>query len=97
VAPNLVLRLFVYRLAPHSGWPRVILIRDEIFTKAGGYVLGNFLTSVIAGIGAYVWLIIFGVPHPVIVGMVGALVVIPAAAAVRLFLQEVAFRRLDTS
>jgi hypothetical protein len=36
-----------YRLVPHSRRARVILIGDEIFTKVGGYVLGNFLTSVI--------------------------------------------------
>jgi predicted PurR-regulated permease PerM len=170
------IRLFVYRLAPHSRRPRVILMGDEIFTKVGGYVLGNFLTSVIAGIGTYIWLVIFGVPYPVLLGMMvalfdlvpvigayaggavvslvalavslpvavatlgfytgyklaedyfivprvmgravqvpavvslvavliggalmgiaGALVAIPAAAAIRLFLQEVVFRRLDTS
>ncbi len=170
------IRLFAYRLAPHSRRTRVILIGDEIFTKVGGYVLGNFLTSAIAGIGTYVWLVIFGVPYPVLLalmvalfdlipvigayiggavvslvaltvslpvavatlgfyvgyklaedylivpkvmgrtvqvpavvslvavllggalmGIVGALVAIPAAAAIRLFLQEVVFRRLDTS
>jgi predicted PurR-regulated permease PerM len=170
------IRLFAYRLAPHSRRTRVILIGDEIFTKVGGYVLGNFLTSVIAGIGTYVWLVIFGVPYPVLLaltvalfdlipvigayvggavvslvaltvslpvavatlcfyvgyklaedyfivprvmgrtvqvpavvslvavliggtlmGIIGALVAIPAAAALRLFLQEVVFRRLDTS
>jgi predicted PurR-regulated permease PerM len=142
----------------------------------GGYVLGNFLTSVIAGVGTYIWLLIFGVPYPILLsmlvalldlipvigstvggaivslvaltvslpvavatlgfyiayrlaedylivprimgrtvqvpavvslvavliggtlmGIVGALVAIPAAAAIRLFLQEVVFRRLDTS
>jgi predicted PurR-regulated permease PerM len=170
------IRLFAYRLAPHSRRTRVILIGDEIFTKVGGYVLGNFLTSVIAGIGTYIWLVIFGVPYPVLLaltvalfdlipvigayiggavvslvaltvslpvavatlcfyvgyklaedyfivprvmgrtvqvpavvslvavllggtlmGIIGALVAIPAAAALRLFLQEVVFRRLDTS
>jgi predicted PurR-regulated permease PerM len=170
------IRLFAYRLAPHSRRTRVILIGDEIFTKVGGYVLGNFLTSVIAGLGTYVWLLIFGVPYPILLaltvalfdlipvigayiggavvslvaltvslpvavatlgfytgyklaedyfivprvmgrtvqvpgvvslvavliggtllGIIGALVAIPAAAAVRLFLQEVVFRRLDTS
>ena len=169
------IRLFAYRLAPHSRRTRVILIGDEIFTKVGGYVLGNFLTSVIAGVGTYIWLLIFGVPYPILLamlvalldlipvigstvggaivtlvaltvslpvaiatlgfyigyrlaedylivprimgrtvqvpavvslvsvligatlmGIVGALVAIPAAAAVRLFLQEVVFRRLDT-
>src|ERR1700728_431587 len=169
------IRLFAYRLAPHSRRTRVILIGDEIFTKVGGFVLGNVLTSVIAGIGTYIWLLIFGVPYPILLalrvaifdlipvigayvggavvslvaltvslpvavatlgfyvayklaedyfivprvmgktvqvpavvslvavliggtllGIVGALVPIPAAAAVRLFLQEVVFRRLDT-
>ena len=169
------IRLFAYRLAPHSRRTRVILIGDEIFTKVGGYVLGNFLTSAIAGVGTYIWLLIFGVPYPILLallvalldlipvigstiggaivslvaltvslpvaiatlgfytgyrlaedylivprimgrtvqvpavvslvsvliggalmGIVGALVAIPAAAAIRLFLQEVVFRRLDT-
>jgi predicted PurR-regulated permease PerM len=170
------IRLFAYRLAPHSRRTRVILIGDEIFTKVGGFVLGNVLTSVIAGIGTYIWLLVFGVPYPILLalmvaifdlipvigayvggavvslvaltvslpvavatlgfyvgyklaedyfivprvmgktvqvpavvslvavliggtllGIIGALVAIPAAAAIRLFLQEVVFRRLDTS
>jgi predicted PurR-regulated permease PerM len=170
------IKLFVYRLAPHSRRTRVILIGDEIFTKVGGYVMGNFLTSVIAGLGTYVWMLIFGVPYPVLLallvalldlipvigsaiggaivslvaltvsvpvaiatlgfyigyrlaedyllvprimgravqvpavvsvvavlvggalmGVIGALVAIPAAAALRLLLHEVTFRRLDTS
>ena len=32
-----------------------------------------------------------------LLGIIVALVAIPAAAAIRLFLQEVVFRRLDTS
>jgi predicted PurR-regulated permease PerM len=170
------IKLFAYRLAPQSRRPRVILIGDEIFTKVGGYVLGDFLTSVVAGVGTYIWLLIFGVRYPVLLallvalldlipvigstiggaivslvaltvslpvgiatacfyvgyrlaedyllvprvmgrtvqvpavvtvvavlvggalmGIVGALVAIPAAAALRLLLHEVAFRRLDTS
>jgi hypothetical protein len=38
------IRLFAFRLAPHSRSTRVILIGDEIFTEVGGHVL----TSVIA-------------------------------------------------
>lgn len=170
------IKLFAYRLAPQSRRTRVILIGDEIFTKVGGYVLGNFLTSAIAGIGTYIWMLAFGVPYPVLLallvalldlipvigstiggaivtlvaltvslpvaiatlcfyigyrlaedyllvprvmgrtvqvpavvsvlavliggalmGIIGALVAIPAAAALRLLLQEVAFRRLDVS
>jgi predicted PurR-regulated permease PerM len=170
------IKLFVYRLAPQSRRARVILIGDEIFTKVGGYVLGNFLTSAIAGVGTYVWLLAFGVPYPLLLsllvalldlipvigstiggaavslvaltvsfpialatlgfyiayrlaedylivprimgrtvdvpavvtvvavliggalmGIIGALVAIPAAAALRLLLHEVTFRRLDAS
>ena len=170
------IRRFAYRLAPHSRRARVILIGDEIFTKVGGYVLGNFLTSVVAGLGTYAWMLAFGVPYPVLLallvalldlipvigstiggaivtlvalavslpvalgtlafyigyrlaedyllvpriigrtvqvpgvvsvvavlaggalmGIIGALVAIPAAAALRLLLHEVAFHRLDSS
>ncbi len=170
------IKLLAYRLAPHSRRARVILIGDEIFAKVGGFVLGNFVTSVIAGLGTYIWLVIFGVPYPILLGLlvafldlipvigstiggaivtlvaltvslpvaiatlgfyiayrlaedylvvprvmgktvqvpgavsvvavliggalmgiVGALVAIPAAAALRLFLQEVVFHRLDDS
>jgi predicted PurR-regulated permease PerM len=170
------IRLFAYRLAPRSRRTRVILIGDEIFTKVGGYVLGNFLTSAIAGLGTYFWLLAFGIPYPILLalmvalldlipvigstvggaivslvaltvslpvalatlafyvayrlaedyllvprimgrtvkvpavvsvvavlmggalmGIIGALVAIPVAAALRLLLDEVVFRRLDTS
>jgi predicted PurR-regulated permease PerM len=42
-------------------------------TKAGGYVLGNFITSVIAGLGTYFWLLAFGIPYPLLLGMFVAL------------------------
>ena len=67
------IKLFLYRLAPHSRRPRVILIGDEIFTKVGGYLLGNVLTSLIAGIGTYLWMIVFGIPYPALLGLLVAL------------------------
>jgi predicted PurR-regulated permease PerM len=67
------IKMFAYRLAPQSRRARVILIGDEIFTKVGGYVLGNFLTSVIAGAGTYIWLLVFNVPYPVLLGLLVAL------------------------
>ena len=67
------IKLFLYRLAPHSRRSRVILIGDEIFVKVGGYMLGNFLTSLIAGIGTWAWLQIFGVPYPLLLGLLVAL------------------------
>jgi predicted PurR-regulated permease PerM len=170
------IKLFAYRLAPHSRRSRVILLGDEIFTKVGGFVLGNVVTSVIAGLGTYLWMLAFGIPYPILLGsfvaimdlipvigstvggavvslvaltvslpvaiatlafyiayrlaedyllvprimgsavkvpavvsvvavlvggtlmgIIGALVAIPVAAALRLLLHEVAFRRLDRS
>ena len=67
------IKLFVYRLAPQSRRTRTILIGDEIFTKVGGYVMGNVLTSVVAGLGTYVWMLIFSIPYPVLLGLLVAL------------------------
>lgn len=168
------IKLFAYRLAPQSRRTRVILIGDEIAAKIGGFLLGNFVTSAVAGVGTYIWMLIFGVPYPILLallvalldlvpvisstiggtivtlialtvslpiaiatagfyvayrlaedyllvprvmgravqipgvisilallvggalmGIIGALVAIPAAAAIRLLLNEIAFRRLD--
>jgi predicted PurR-regulated permease PerM len=170
------IKLFLYRLAPRSRRTRVILIGDEIFTKVGGYLLGNVLTSVVAGAGTYFWMLAFGIPYPALLallvalldlipvigstigglvvtavaltvslpvagftlafyvayrlaedyllvprimgrtvevpaavtvvavligaallGLVGALVAIPAAAAIRLLLREITFRRMDSA
>jgi predicted PurR-regulated permease PerM len=66
-------KLFIYRLAPRSRRPRVILIGDEIFTKVGGYLLGNFLTSLVAGVGTYLWMLAFGIPYPALLGLMVAL------------------------
>src|ERR1019366_9523284 len=70
------IKLFLYRLAPHSRRSRVILIGDEIFVKVGGYMLGNFLTSLIAGAGTWAWLQIFGVPYPLLVALLDLIPVI---------------------
>ncbi len=63
------IKLFAYRLAPHSRRTRVILIGDEIFAKVGGFVLGNFLTSIVAGLGTYLWMLAFGLPYPILLGL----------------------------
>jgi predicted PurR-regulated permease PerM len=62
-------KLFFYRLVPQSRRPRVILIGDEIFTKVGGFVLGNLITSFIAGAGTYVWMLAWGIPYPLLLGL----------------------------
>ena len=67
------IKLFFYRLAPHSRRARVILLGDEIFTKVGGFVLGNVVTSVVAGLGTYLWMLAFGIPYPILLGLFVAL------------------------
>jgi len=62
-------KLFLYRMVPHSRRPRAILIGDEIFTKVGGYVLGNVITSFIAGFGTFLWMLVFGIPYPALLGL----------------------------
>ncbi|MGW4487830.1 hypothetical protein ACWEOE_28780 [Amycolatopsis sp. NPDC004368] len=89
----------------------MILICAAVFTKVGAYLLGNFIVSLIAGTLAFVWLCASAVPYPLVLatlvtvlavllgftllGVVGALVAVPAAAAALLLLKEVAFTRLD--
>jgi len=63
------IRRIIYRLTPASRRPRVILIGDEVATKVGWYVLGNLVTSLIAGVTTLVWLLAFGVPYPVVLAL----------------------------
>src|ERR1700755_2144682 len=67
------IRTTLYRLVPHSRRPRVILIGDEVFAKVGAYVLGNVLISVIAGAATFIWLAVFDVPYPLLLGIFVAL------------------------
>jgi predicted PurR-regulated permease PerM len=63
----------LYQLAPRSRRPRMVLLTDEIMTRIGGYVLGNLLTSFIAGFGTWAWAMIFGIPYAFLLGFLVAL------------------------
>jgi len=67
------LKRTVYRLVPRSRRARVGLITDEVLRRVGGYVLGNLFTSLVAGVGTVIWLEIFRVPYPVLLGLFVAL------------------------
>jgi predicted PurR-regulated permease PerM len=67
------IKLFAYRMVPHSRRTRVILIGDEILAKVGGYVLGNLLTSLIAGLGTFLWMLALGIPYPLLLGLLVAI------------------------
>ncbi len=76
------IRRGMYRLVPHSRRPRVILIGDEVLAKVGAYVLGNVAISVIAGTLTLIWLLIFGVPFPLLLAILVALLdVVPVIGA----------------
>ena len=56
-------------LVPASRRERVRLLIEEVFGRVGGFVLGNVITSVVAGVGTTVWLTIFGVPYSFLLGL----------------------------
>ncbi|MGW1678287.1 AI-2E family transporter [Saccharopolyspora sp. NPDC002376] len=67
------IRRALYRLVPADRRPRAILIGNQIFDQTGAYLLGNLITSLIAGTAAFVWLVIFGVPFPLLLAVLVAL------------------------
>jgi len=60
-------------LVPGSRRERVRLLTDEVFDRVGGYMLGNLLTSLVSGVLTFVWLVAFGVPYPLLLGLFVAL------------------------
>jgi predicted PurR-regulated permease PerM len=64
----------LYQLAPLSRRPRMVLLTDEILNRVGGYVLGNLLTSLVAGVGTYAWAMIFGIPYALFLALFVALI-----------------------
>ncbi|MGH8988344.1 MAG: AI-2E family transporter [Acidimicrobiales bacterium] len=60
-------------LVPRSRRERTSLITDEVFVRVGGFMLGNLLTSLVSGVGTYIWLEAFGVPYALLLALVVAL------------------------
>ena len=63
----------IYQLAPRSRRPRMVLLTDEMFSRVGGYVLGNLMTSFIAGFSTWAWAMVFGIPYALLLGVLVAL------------------------
>ena len=71
-----------YRLVPRSRRSRFALLSDEILARIGSYLLGNLATSFIAGLVAYIYFRLAGVPYPLPLAMLVALVdMIPLVGA----------------
>ncbi|WP_261986013.1 AI-2E family transporter [Microbispora sp. CSR-4] len=52
-----------YRFVPRSRRTRVRLLGDEIINQIGGYVAGNLIISLIAGVVTYLFLAMLNVPY----------------------------------
>ena len=61
-----------YRLAPRHRRARVGLLTDEILRLVGGYLLGNLITSAIAGAAITIFLLVIGVPDAFFLGLLVA-------------------------
>ncbi len=71
-----------YSLLPEASLPRWRKVGDDIYRTVGGYVTGNLLISLIAGVAIAVVLLIAGVPFAVALGLlVAVLDLIPLAGA----------------
>ena len=76
------IRRVLYRMVPASRRGRTRELGDEISVRVGGYVIGNLLTSVIAGLGTFVFLEIVGVPYAAALGvLVAVLDLIPVVGS----------------
>jgi predicted PurR-regulated permease PerM len=71
-----------YGLLPERSQPRWRKVGHDIYRTVGGYVTGNLLISVIAGVSATVVLLVMGVPYAVALGLLVAILdLIPLAGA----------------
>jgi predicted PurR-regulated permease PerM len=71
-----------YELLPLESQPRWRRVGHDIYRTVGGYVTGNLLISLIAGISSTVVLLIMGVPYAVALGLIVAFLdLIPLAGA----------------
>ena len=78
--PNWMERL--YGLVPEHEQPRWRAVGHDIYRSVGGYVNGNLLISLIAGVASGLVLFALGVPYAVALGLVVALLdLIPLAGA----------------
>ena len=71
-----------YGLLPEESQPRWRAVGQDISKTVGGYVTGNLLISLVAGVTATVVLLLMGVPYAVALGLlVAVLDLIPLAGA----------------
>jgi predicted PurR-regulated permease PerM len=68
------IKRFIVHLVPHSRRERFGLLLDDVLAGVGGYLLGNLFTSLIAGLGTFIWAEAWGIPYGILLGLFVALV-----------------------
>ncbi|MEV7180951.1 AI-2E family transporter [Kitasatospora sp. NPDC093679] len=64
---------FCYRFVPRSRRGRAREITEEVLARTGRYMLGNLLTSAVAGLATFAWCVAVSVPYAAVLGMFVAL------------------------
>lgn len=67
------LKKLAYRLLPRSRRVRATLLGDQIIDSIGGYVAGNLIISLIAGVTTFVFLSITQVPYALALSLIVAI------------------------
>jgi predicted PurR-regulated permease PerM len=66
------IKSFASHLVPESRRRRFVLMSDEVLSAVGGYLLGNLFTSLVAGLGTFLWATVLGIPYPILLGLLVA-------------------------
>lgn len=75
-------RAAAYRLVPRSSRAQVTRLADSGLRRVGAFVVGDIITSVIAGVGMWGFLLVAGVPSPAALGLlVGVADLVPTVGA----------------
>jgi len=64
------IKAFAYRLVPSTRRPRAQLLGDAILNRIGGYVGGQLLVALCAGVCAFVFLTVAGAPYALALAVV---------------------------
>jgi predicted PurR-regulated permease PerM len=67
------IKRFMVHLVPHSRRERFGLLLDDVLAGVGGYLLANLFTSLVAGVGTFVWAEALGIPYAILLGLVVAI------------------------
>lgn len=59
----------IYRLYPRSRRARFVALSEEVLRRTGGFILGNLLTSAVAGVATAVWALAVGIPFAFALGL----------------------------